>query len=139
MVESFAVLHSLAAVTAAMVFRPASRLRPQQFLTNLAMRRHAAAAAAAPGPQFAYEELFQAASPKQVPWRKLSDEGVTTLEVHGKRVLQVSQEALRLLASEAMSDIAHLLRPGHLQQLANILKDKEACLCGLRGVSARPT
>ena len=25
-----------------------------------------------------------------------------------------------------MTDIAHLLRPGHLQQLANILKDPEA-------------
>ena len=25
-----------------------------------------------------------------------------------------------------MVDIAHLLRPGHLQQLSNILKDKEA-------------
>ena len=27
---------------------------------------------------------------------------------------------------EAMYDIAHLLRPGHLQQLSNILKDPEA-------------
>ena len=41
---------------------------------------------------------------------------------------QVSPEALRLLASEAMTDIAHLLRPGHLQQLSNILKDSEARL-----------
>ena len=36
---------------------------------------------------------------------------------------QVEPSALRLLAREAMVDIAHLLRPGHLQQLANILKD----------------
>ena len=28
--------------------------------------------------------------------------------------------------SQAMTDIAHLLRPGHLQQLANILDDPEA-------------
>ena len=39
---------------------------------------------------------------------------------------QVEPEALRLLAETAMTDIAHLLRPGHLQQLANILKDPEA-------------
>ena len=39
---------------------------------------------------------------------------------------QVSPEALRVLATEAMTDIAHLLRPGHLQQLSNILKDPEA-------------
>jgi fumarate hydratase class I len=38
----------------------------------------------------------------------------------------VSPEALRVLATEAMTDIAHLLRPGHLQQLSNILKDPEA-------------
>ena len=31
-----------------------------------------------------------------------------------------------MLATEAMTDIAHLLRPGHLQQLSNILKDPEA-------------
>ena len=35
-------------------------------------------------------------------------------------------EALRLISAQAMADIAHLLRPGHLQQLANILKDPEA-------------
>ena len=47
-------------------------------------------------------------------------------EVGGKRVLQVEPEALRLLSAHAMTDIAHLLRPGHLQQLANILADPEA-------------
>lgn len=35
-------------------------------------------------------------------------------------------EALRLIAAEAMKDIAHLLRPGHLAQLAAILQDLEA-------------
>ena len=47
---------------------------------------------------------------------------------------QVEPSALRLLAREAMVDIAHLLRPGHLQQLANILKDGQVggrC-CGRR-------
>ena len=31
-----------------------------------------------------------------------------------------------MASSQAMTDIAHLLRPGHLQQLANILDDPEA-------------
>lgn len=87
-------------------------------------------AAAAPGsaapPPFAYTELFQAATPKETPWRKLTGAGVSTLDVGGQRVLRVEPEALRLLAAEAMTDISHLLRPGHLQQLANILKDPEA-------------
>ena len=41
-------------------------------------------------------------------------------------MLTVEPEALTLLAQEAMVNIAHLLRPGHLQQLAKILKDPEA-------------
>lgn len=77
-------------------------------------------------PAFHYEELFQSASPLPHPYRKLTSDYVSTIEVGGKRVLQVEPEALRLLAAEAMTDIAHLLRPGHLQQLANILKDTEA-------------
>ena len=40
--------------------------------------------------------------------------------------LQVEPEALRLLTETAMHDIAHYLRPAHLQQLANILDDPEA-------------
>jgi fumarate hydratase class I len=38
----------------------------------------------------------------------------------------VEPEALTLLTREAMKDIAHLLRPGHLAQLAAILDDPEA-------------
>ena len=41
-------------------------------------------------------------------------------------MLKVHENALRLLSSTAMVDIAHLLRPAHLQQLSNILKDPEA-------------
>lgn len=42
------------------------------------------------------------------------------------RVLQVQPEALTMLAEQAMIDIAHLLRPAHLQQLRKILDDPEA-------------
>ena len=35
-------------------------------------------------------------------------------------------QGLTLLAEQAMIDAAHLLRPGHLQSLSNILKDPEA-------------
>ena len=50
---------------------------------------------------------------------------------------QVEPSALRLLAKEAMVDIAHLLRPGHLQQLANILKDGQASVWLLRATRRR--
>ena len=60
------------------------------------------------------------------PYRLLTNDGVSTFEAAGKTFLQVEPEALTLLTREAMRDIAHLLRPGHLQQLANILDDPEA-------------
>jgi tartrate/fumarate subfamily iron-sulfur-dependent hydro-lyase alpha chain len=41
-------------------------------------------------------------------------------------VLTVEPEALTLLTAQAFKDISHLLRPGHLQQLRNILDDGEA-------------
>ena len=67
-------------------------------------------------------------SKPKVNYRKLKDSSdlVSTINVHGKEILQVKPQALTLLASEAMVDIAHLLRPAHLQQLRNILDDKEA-------------
>ena len=62
----------------------------------------------------------------QTPYRKLTSEGVTVETFNGAQVLSVSAEALRLLAETAMMDINHLLRPGHLAQLAKILDDPEA-------------
>ena len=49
-----------------------------------------------------------------------------TETVMGKEMLVVSREALRALSEAAFVDINHYLRPGHLQQLRNILDDKEA-------------
>ena len=47
-------------------------------------------------------------------------------KVLGRDMLVVSREALRALSEAAFGDINHYLRPGHLQQLRNILDDKEA-------------
>ena len=60
------------------------------------------------------------------PFRLLTKDFVSTFEAQGKTFLKVELEALTLLAKEAMHDIAHLLRPGHLAQLQNILQDPEA-------------
>lgn len=60
------------------------------------------------------------------PYRKLTDQYVSTIDVDGKSFLKIEPEAIRLLAEEAFADINHLLRPGHLQQLASILDDPEA-------------
>jgi len=59
-------------------------------------------------------------------YRKLSSEGVSTVEAAGRSILNVEPEALRLLAYEGIKDISHLLRTAHLEQLARILDDPEA-------------
>jgi fumarate hydratase class I len=76
-------------------------------------------------PEFAYTDLLPL-GPDETPYRLLTTEGVSTVEVGGRTFLQVEPSALRLLAATAIRDIQHLLRPGHLQQLANILDDPEA-------------
>lgn len=59
-------------------------------------------------------------------YRLLTRDYVSTFEARGKTFLQVEPEGLTLLTQTAMRDIAHLLRPSHLEQLTNILKDAEA-------------
>ncbi len=60
------------------------------------------------------------------PYRLITTEGVEVVELGGQQFLRVSAEALRELTFAAMRDIQHLLRPGHLQQLRNILDDPQA-------------
>jgi fumarate hydratase class I len=74
---------------------------------------------------FVYQEMFELAE-AEVPYRQLTSDHVSTTEVLGRRVLEVEAEALTLIAAEAMRDVAHLFRPGHLQQLRDILDDAEA-------------
>ena len=76
-------------------------------------------------PEFLYSDLLPTGDSETV-YRKITDDYVSTFEAGGRQFLQVEPEALRLLAAEAMRDIAHLLRPGHLAQLATILEDPEA-------------
>jgi fumarate hydratase class I len=64
--------------------------------------------------------------PDETTYRKLSGDYVSTAEFDGQELLKVDPEGIRLLTEEAFRDINHLLRPGHLQQLADILDDPEA-------------
>jgi len=75
--------------------------------------------------EFAFSEILPIGG-DSTPYRLLTTDGVSTFEANGNRFLQVEPEVLTMLTSTAMRDIAHLLRPGHLQQLANILDDPEA-------------
>jgi len=73
----------------------------------------------------ALNELFPLAA-TETPWRRLDGDFVAIEHFRGEEILTVAPEALRLLAETAFGDINHLLRPGHLAQLASILNDPEA-------------
>jgi fumarate hydratase class I len=76
-------------------------------------------------PEFAFQEMFPTHD-DPTPYRKLDVGGVGVFEAAGRRFLEVGADALTTLTATAIRDVSHLLRPGHLQQLRNILEDPEA-------------
>ena len=78
-----------------------------------------------PVPPYKHTPLFPLGA-DTTPYRKITTDGVRVEQVFGKDMLVVSREALRALSEAAFGDINHYLRPGHLQQLRNILDDSEA-------------
>ncbi|MBV9738369.1 MAG: fumarate hydratase [Hyphomicrobiales bacterium] len=74
---------------------------------------------------YQFQELFPLVG-DATPYRKLTQEGVHVEKFAGQEILAIEREAIRLLSEQAFVDINHLLRPGHLAQLARILDDPEA-------------
>jgi fumarate hydratase class I len=77
--------------------------------------------------KFVYQPMFEHGH-DETPYRRLdaASQHVEVVEQGGRRVVRVGAEALRALAAEALDDVNHLLRPGHLAQLRMILDDPEA-------------
>ncbi len=79
--------------------------------------------------EFRYSDLLPI-GPDETPYRLVTTEGVSTFEAvvdgQSRSFLQVAPEAIRRLTAEAMHDIAHYLRPAHLEQLRRIIDDPEA-------------
>jgi fumarate hydratase, class I len=76
-------------------------------------------------PEFSYTELLPTGA-DDTEYRRLDATGLTRLQTFGRSFLEVDPDVLTLLTREAMRDIAHLLRPGHLRQLRSILDDPQA-------------
>ena len=76
-------------------------------------------------PEFAFQDILPL-GPDDTSYRLLTTVGVSTFAADGRRFLRVDPSALTLLTAEAMRDIAHYLRPAHLQQLRKILDDPDA-------------
>jgi fumarate hydratase class I len=74
---------------------------------------------------FKFHEMFPLGEDK-TEYHLLSKEYVSTTQFEGNEILKVDKEGLRLLARQAMHDIAFMLRPEHNEQVAKILSDPEA-------------
>jgi fumarate hydratase class I len=74
---------------------------------------------------FVFHDMFPLGH-DDTPYRLLTTDHVGTAEFAGQKILTIEPAALTRLAAEAFVDAQHLLRPGHLQQLRNILDDPEA-------------
>jgi fumarate hydratase class I len=74
---------------------------------------------------FHFQDIFEL-GPDTTDYRRLTTDHVAVQSLGGRRILRVDTEALRLLGEEAIRDISHLFRSGHLQQLRDILDDAEA-------------
>ena len=75
--------------------------------------------------EFTFQDLFPLGE-DQAPYRRLTADHVGSAAFNGTSLTTIEPAALTLLAQQAFIDCAHLLRPGHLQQLRNILEDAEA-------------
>src|SRR5262245_57644892 len=76
-------------------------------------------------PDFVYQPIFEHGH-DETPYRQLGGDFVRVEKLGGREILTVDPRALELLAREALDDVSHLLRPGHLAQLRKILDDPEA-------------
>ncbi len=75
--------------------------------------------------EFKYNDMFPLGE-DSTKYHLLTKEYVSVSEFEGKPVLKVDPQGLRLLAAQAMHDIAFMLRPGHNEQVAAILNDPQA-------------
>ena len=76
-------------------------------------------------PEFRFQEMFPHGA-DTTPYRKLDGAWVGSDTFRGAPILTVDAAALTRLAFEAVRDVSHLFRPGHLAQLRTILQDPEA-------------
>ncbi|TDN99845.1 fumarate hydratase [Sunxiuqinia elliptica] len=75
--------------------------------------------------EFKYQKPFPILK-DTTPYRLLTKDYVSTVEVDGRKILKVDPKGLEYLAKEAFADVSFYLRPTHLKKLQNILGDEEA-------------
>jgi len=75
--------------------------------------------------EFTYQPMFPLGK-DDTEYRELTRDHVSAGTCDGREIVKIAPEGLTLLAERAFRDVAFLLRPSHLSQLADILKDLES-------------
>jgi fumarate hydratase class I len=75
--------------------------------------------------EFHYQPMFPLGS-DDTSYRQISGDHVSMAEFEGRTIVKAAPAALSELARTAFTDVAHLYRTAHLEQLARILKDPES-------------
>jgi fumarate hydratase, class I len=75
--------------------------------------------------EFVFQTMFPLGK-DDTPYRKLTDQYVSTVNFEGQSVLKVAAEGLTLVAEQAFKDVSHLFRSSHLASLQGILNDPES-------------
>ncbi len=75
--------------------------------------------------EFYYQPMFPIAD-DNTQYRRVTDARVSVSQFEDQPVLRVAPEALTELAEAAFTDVAHLYRTSHLQQLAEIRNDPDS-------------
>jgi fumarate hydratase class I len=76
--------------------------------------------------EFQYTDVLPLSPDEHTEYRLVTSDGPRLIEAAGRRFLEIEPELLTMLATEAIKDIQHLLRPSHLAQLRAIIDDPEA-------------
>ncbi len=76
-------------------------------------------------PPFHYQKPFPLGK-DETEYRLLTNDFVSAGAFEGRPILKIEPEALYYLANQAFKDIAFMLRPAHLKQVAAILDDPDA-------------
>jgi len=74
---------------------------------------------------FRFQEIFELGA-DDTSYRRLAVDGVSVEALGEREILRVAPSVLQRLAAEAVRDVSHLFRPGHLKQLSSILDDPDA-------------
>ncbi len=76
-------------------------------------------------PEFKFTDILPT-EPVEPEFRLITTAGITTTKIGDRTFLTIEPEVLEKIAFEAIHDISHYLRSGHLAQLRRIIDDPDA-------------